>query len=82
MHRILPKITTTYIYTTTTTQCKLQNALISIHGAREQLRQRENKKEMLERCTKSKSRQNFEVEVIREVIASSFDIWCKRNRCA
>ena len=33
-------------------------------------------------CTKSKSRQNFEVEVIREVIASSFDIWYKRNWCA
>ena len=33
-------------------------------------------------CTKSKSRQKFEVEVIREVIASSYDIWCKRNWCA
>ena len=32
--------------------------------------------------TKSKSRQNFEVEVIRKVITSSFDIWCKRNWCA
>ena len=29
--------------------------------------------------TKIKSRQNFEVEVIKEVIVSSFDIWCKRN---
>ena len=33
-------------------------------------------------CTKSKSRQHFKVKVIREVIASSFDNWCKRNWCA
>ena len=31
---------------------------------------------------KAKDRQNFEIDIIKHVVASSYDIWCKRNWCS